>query len=733
MSRPDDKHLHDRPASRQVAVVMPALNEAEAIGDVLDAIPEWVERVVVVDNGSIDGTAEVARRRGAVVVDEPRRGYGAACLRGLAAVGMPDVVVFLDADRSDDPSEMASLVKPIATGDADLVIGSRVLGDAHPGSLSPPQRFGNALASLLIRRLWHTACTDLGPFRAIRFETLQALHLSDLGDGWSVQMQARALRMGYRVCELPVSYRRRIGTSKISGMRRGVIGAGMKILATIGREACCRRAKTTERRTLLVFSRYPEPGKTKTRLIPTLGPERAALLQQHMTHRTLDSARVWSRRLGRTVQVCFTGGDRQRMAAQFGGDLDYRPQCGGSLGDRLHYALATAHHECGGLVVVIGCDCPQLDADTLEQAFAALQNHDAVLGPASDGGYYLLGLREPNAALFADIDWGTNRVLAQTRAATDRLGLTVAILEEKQDVDEPADLALLPNIEHMHPQGKSQPPRISVIIPAINEAANLPAAIASARPSSCVEVIVVDGGSTDETSAVAKAHGASVITASPGRARQMNAGAEAARGDVLLFLHADTRLPFGYERQIEQVLAQPCGIAGAFPLAFDHVTPALRLIEAAANRRSRWRQLPYGDQAIFLRRETFSRMNGYRDLPVMEDFELVRRLRREGRIRLAPTAVITSARRCLHAGVWRTTWTHQCMILAWRLGIAPTRLARWRQHQVHPRMDNAASSDHAPFPPKCGGAPAVCAPRHPTRSASRPACRPSPPDPLPPR
>ena len=223
---------------------------------------------------------------------------------------------------------------------------------------------------------------------------------------------------------------------------------------------------------------------------------------------------------------------------------------------------------------------------------------------------------------------------------------------------------------------------LSVIIPALNEAENLPASIASAFSSSRVEVIVVDGGSTDATRAVAEAQGANVIASPPGRARQMNAGAAAAAGRVLVFLHADTRLPVGYERQIETVLARPGVVAGAFPLAFDQLTRSLRLIQAAANWRSRYRQLPYGDQALFLERRTFVRMAGYSDLPVMEDYDFVQRLRREGSLRLASDPVITSARRWLRTGVWRTTWTHQCMILGWHLGLAPARLARWRENPV---------------------------------------------------
>jgi glycosyltransferase involved in cell wall biosynthesis len=213
-----------------VAAILPALNEAAAIGQVLAAIPSVVNRVIVTDNGLTDPTAREARDHGAAVVHEPRRGYGAACLAGLAAAGEPDIVVFLDADHSDDPSEMPRLLARLTNGDVDLVIGSRVMGQADRGALSLPQRVGNALASFLLSRLWQQPCTDLGPFRAIRFDALRALEMNDLGYGWTVQMQARAMRLDLRVQEVGVSYRRRIGRSKISGTVRGVIGAGTKSL-----------------------------------------------------------------------------------------------------------------------------------------------------------------------------------------------------------------------------------------------------------------------------------------------------------------------------------------------------------------------------------------------------------------------------------------------------------------------------------------------------------------------
>ncbi len=220
----------------RVAAVIPALNEEASIGLVLSELPRTlVERVVVCDNGSTDGTARVARAGGATVVEEPRRGYGAACLRALSALEAdpPAIVLFLDADRSDDGSEAAAILAPILEGRADFVIGSRALGDAEPGSLTPAQRFGNRLAAALLRRFYGVRATDLGPFRAIRWETLRSLGMSDRDFGWTIEMQVKAARREVRTVEVPVRYRKRIGRSKISGTIRGTLLAGSKILGTI--------------------------------------------------------------------------------------------------------------------------------------------------------------------------------------------------------------------------------------------------------------------------------------------------------------------------------------------------------------------------------------------------------------------------------------------------------------------------------------------------------------------
>jgi glycosyltransferase involved in cell wall biosynthesis len=217
-----------------LAVLIPALNEEQAIAQVLAAIPAGLaQEVVVVDNGSMDRTAEVAHSLGARVVSEPRRGYGQACLSGLAALKPVDIVIFLDGDYSDYPEEIPALLDPILRGEADLVIGSRVLGQREAGALLPQQRLGNALATWLIRLLFGVRYTDLGPFRAIRAEALKRLEMQDRNYGWTVEMQVKAARAGLRLAEVPVRYRRRLGVSKISGTLKGTIKAGYKIIATI--------------------------------------------------------------------------------------------------------------------------------------------------------------------------------------------------------------------------------------------------------------------------------------------------------------------------------------------------------------------------------------------------------------------------------------------------------------------------------------------------------------------
>ena len=223
--------------SPAIDVVIPALNEEASLPLVLQAIPRPpVRRIVVADNGSSDGTARVAAEGGAIVVPAARRGYGSACLAGLAYLRShdpPDLVVFVDADFSDHPEELPRLVAPILEGRAAVVIGSRVLGQREPGALLPQARAGNLVACLLIRLLYGHRYTDLGPFRAISWPALERIGMSDPNFGWTAEMQVKALRAGLPVVEVPVSYRKRVGVSKITGTLKGTLAAGYKILSTV--------------------------------------------------------------------------------------------------------------------------------------------------------------------------------------------------------------------------------------------------------------------------------------------------------------------------------------------------------------------------------------------------------------------------------------------------------------------------------------------------------------------
>ncbi len=222
----------------RIAVVIPAWNEERSLPLVLAGLPRaGIGEIVVADNGSTDGTARVAREGGARVVEEGRRGYGSACLAGIAALDRPDVVVFLDGDHSDDPADLPRILAPILEGRADLVIGSRTLGTHDRGALLPQAIFGNWLATRLIRAFWGARFTDLGPFRAIRADALAQLGMRDRDVGWTVEMQVKAARLGLRSVEVPVSYRRRVGRSKITGTFSGTIRAAHKILFTIFSEA----------------------------------------------------------------------------------------------------------------------------------------------------------------------------------------------------------------------------------------------------------------------------------------------------------------------------------------------------------------------------------------------------------------------------------------------------------------------------------------------------------------
>jgi rSAM/selenodomain-associated transferase 2 len=275
--------------------------------------------------------------------------------------------------------------------------------------------------------------------------------------------------------------------------------------------------------------------------------------------------------------------------------------------------------------------------------------------------------------LFAGIHWGTQHVLAESIANAHRLGVKPFLLPELADVDEPADLA---NWDRAQINSRT----LSVIVPALNEAGHLPATLASIARGQPDEIRVIDGGSVDQTSEVAVGFGAKIISSSPGRARQMNQGAAGARGEILLFVHADTELPADYREPIFAALRCPGTVGGAFRFRIRDPFAGRALIEWFANARSRLCQMPFGDQGLFIRRWAFEYLGGFPDIALMEDYEMVRRLRRLGKVVTLSQDARTSGRRWLELGLLRTTLINQLTIMGYRLGIAPSRLARFYYH-----------------------------------------------------
>lgn len=430
---------------------------------------------------------------------------------------------------------------------------------------------------------------------------------------------------------------------------------------------------------LIVFTRYPEPGTTKTRLIPLLGAQGAADLQRKMTELTMLQVKKVSTRRELSVEIRYEGGDKNRMRTWLGRNFEYRPQSSGDLGQRMKCSFEDAFGAGATTAVIIGSDIPKITEGIIQKAFSVLKQKNMALGPAKDGGYYLIGLQNNSLSqaiphLFSGITWGSGDVLEKTIKIAKHSGLSFTLLDVLQDVDHPEDLMVRSQNTNTT---VFNPSRISIIIPAINEADHIENTIKSIGPGNKKEVIVVDGGSNDHTVEIAKSLGAKVITSAPPRARQMNRGADQATGDVLVFLHADTRLPERFEDLIFNGFKYPEMVAGAFELRMDSPMPGLRLIEYLANWRSRCLKMPYGDQAIFISSKVFREIGGFPDIPIMEDFELVRRLRKQGNIVTLPVPVFTSDRRWQNFGILKTTAINQMVIAAYLMGIAPEVIARW--------------------------------------------------------
>jgi rSAM/selenodomain-associated transferase 2/rSAM/selenodomain-associated transferase 1 len=431
---------------------------------------------------------------------------------------------------------------------------------------------------------------------------------------------------------------------------------------------------------LVVFTRYPEPGATKTRLIPTLGAAGAADLQRRMTAQTLATVRRLAQGRPVTVEVRFEGGGWDAVRQWIGPAYAFHPQGAGDLGDRMRAAFEDSFRAGAERTVLIGSDCPGIAVEHLRGALDRLREHDLVLGPARDGGYYLIGARGGAPDAFAGVPWGTDAVLSLTLAAAKRAGLSTSLLDLLTDVDRPEDLSAT-GLAVGLPVKDGIAPRISVIVPVLNEADQIEGTLGSAQTGRNVEVIVVDGGSRDATVDRARHAGACVLAGPACRAVQMNLGAVAAGGDALLFLHGDTRLPEEFDDQVRDALADPDVVLGAFELGIEGEGNGLRFTERRVNRRSRRKGMPYGDQALFMSADAFRRAGGFREIAIMEDYALVKALGREGGVRIVPAAVRTSARRWRRHGVVGTAAWNALIVAAYRLGVAPDRLARWYRGQ----------------------------------------------------
>ncbi len=436
------------------------------------------------------------------------------------------------------------------------------------------------------------------------------------------------------------------------------------------------------RKRLILFTRYPKPGTTKTRMIPKLGTEGAALLQCQMTEHILSSVTRFAGLQSIAVQVRYEGGSQKLMREWLGTKFDYRPQGHGDIGIRMARALGEGFEDGSQAVVIIGSDIPDITSDILESAFNGLANQELVVGPAADGGYYLIGMHRSainraNPLIFKGIQWGTDAVLSQTLAIARDLKLKYYLLDTLKDVDRPEDMV----VWYRSVKRRSESKRLSVIIPTLNEAGCIEKTISHLKKNDQVEIVVVDGGSRDNTAPLVRSLGVKVLTSEASKAVQMNTGVAGSSGDVLLFLHADTRLPDNFEAKVMAVVSQNGFSAGAFSLGIDSDARGLRFIERIANWRSRVFQMPYGDQALFVCRNLFNEIGGFPDLPIMEDFELVRRLRRKGNIRILPDSVLTSPRRYLNFGILKTWFLNQIIIAAYYLGVPPERLALWYRRE----------------------------------------------------
>ncbi len=436
------------------------------------------------------------------------------------------------------------------------------------------------------------------------------------------------------------------------------------------------------------MTRYPAPGQAKTRLATTLGEQGAAQAASDIALHCIHRLHAVSLSGAVELEVRYTGGSASQMRSWVRQRITTNAQSGGDLGTRLDQAMREALKGGAPAALAVGSDAPTLGGTQIRAALSALESNGVVLGPAADGGYYLVGVRADAAdaalpALFdTGIPWGTDTVFSETVTSLASVGLAASILETLSDIDRPEDIAIWQQIR-AEEQRVRLSPEISVVIPALNECERIAGAIESARAAGIGEVVVADGGSSDNTVGLARDAGATVTQAPRGRSRQLNAGAAHTTGDVLVFLHADCRLPRDAATQIREVLNDPSVTMGAF--RFEAGDPARfvdRMITALGRLRHRVFALPYGDQALFVRRTDFEDLGGFPDIPVMEDYAFAVRCKRLGSLGTTSSCVCSSTRAWRDHGVVRGTLVNMAVIAGYRLRLSPHGLAAWRERML---------------------------------------------------
>lgn len=467
---------------------------------------------------------------------------------------------------------------------------------------------------------------------------------------------------------------------------------------------------------IIMMSRYPEPGKTKTRLIPELGEEGAAFVSSEMGRHLsdmmryasvlpLDTTGEFTRNPRTDYETAITGASIDAGRRLF--NTEVVDQGNGLLGERMKNVIKKGFERDYDVVAVIGSDCPGLTGALMNKALrTALKLKGGALIGANDGGYCMLALHrrahDRLDEIFANIEWSTEKVLAQQIQQIELAGLFSEVIETQVDVDLAEDL---PYWYEIKSRWTKPAKKLSIIIPALDEAETIGLCITQARNYFAqsasdmeLEIIAVDGGSSDETMNVAQSHGAIVLSSSKGRAKQMNAGAKEASGDILLFLHADTLLRTPRKpTDIRRILKEPLVMMGAFTFDFGlhgvkgrrevRVDQLLlsRIFSFNTKLRVKFGGLPYGDQAFFVRREVFEALGGYPDYPVMEDFEFARRCERLGEIAISPDVAETSIRRYLKYGIMRVMLTNQATILKYNESKKISDIVRFRRRKLRVR------------------------------------------------